>query len=64
MDKVFLDQSRIETENAPKELREHCQSPKVALSKVASELVAPGKFESLMEDSSIGEALEESINEE
>ena len=37
-DKVFLNQSRIETENALKELREHCQSPKVDLSKVASEV--------------------------
>ena len=56
MDKVFLDQSRIETENAPKELREHCQSPKVDLRKVASELETP--------DSSIGEALKKSKNEE
>ena len=61
---MFLDQSRIEAENALKEVREHCQFPKVALSKVASELEAPGNFESLMKVSSIGEALEESINEE
>ena len=37
-EKEFLDQSRTETENAPKELREHCQSPKVDLSKAVSEV--------------------------
>ena len=33
-----VSQSRIETENALKELRERCQSPKVGLSKVASDV--------------------------
>jgi len=41
LEKKFLDQSRIETENAPKELGEHCQSPKVDLSKVAPKLEFP-----------------------
>ena len=44
-EKELLDQSRVETENALKELREHCQSPKVDLSKVALKLEFPGKVE-------------------
>ena len=43
-EKEFLDQSRIETENALKELREHCQSPKVYFCKIASKLEFTGKF--------------------
>ena len=51
-EKEFLDQSRIETENAPKELREHWQAPKVDLNKVASKLESPGKFESCIKGAS------------
>ena len=64
-DKVLLDQSRIETENALKELREHCQSPKVDLSKVASKLESPGKFESFIKGASHisqNEIVEHTIN--
>ena len=43
-EKEFLDQSRIETENALKELREHYQSPKVDLSKIVSKLESTGEF--------------------
>ena len=46
--KEILDQSRIDTKNAPLELREHWQSPKVDMSKVASKLESPGMFESFI----------------
>ena len=51
-EKEFLDQPGIEAENAPKELREHRQAPKVDLSKVASKLESPGKFESFIKGAS------------
>ena len=50
-EKEYLDQSRVETENALKKLRDHCQSPD-DLSKVASKLESPDKFESFVRGAS------------
>jgi len=47
-EKECLDQSEMEAENAPKELREHRQAPKIELSKVASKVESHGKFESFI----------------
>ena len=52
MEKEYLDQSRGETENALRELRDHCQSPECDLSKVALKLESPDKFESFSKGAS------------
>ena len=48
----YLDQSRIETEKALKNLREFCQSPKCNSWKIASRLDSPTRFAEFVQGSS------------
>ena len=48
----YMDQSRIETEKALKNLREYCQSPKCSPWKIASRLDSPSRFSEFVQGSS------------
>ena len=45
----YLDQSRVETEKALKNLRDYCQSPKCAPWKLTSRLESPTRFAEFVE---------------